>query len=234
MNQIPNEEPEAGDALPLFRLLVFTETAGFHHKSIADGAAALNKMARRNVWGYHRSETSEFFTDRDLAFFDVVVFLSTTGDVLNEEEQAAFERYIQKGGGFVGIHAATDTEYGWPWFNRLVGAYFNGHPRVQPAMLDVLVLDHPSTAHLPKRWERRDEWYNFKSLNPDVQVLMQLDEGTYKGGGMGPVHPIAWFHEFDGGRAWYTGGGHTKESFSEDAFLEHIEGGIRWVGGLSE
>ena len=116
--------------------------------------------------------------------------------------------------------------------SKPVGGYFAKHPKVQPAEMDVLIGDHPSTAHLPKRWKRTDEWYNFKDLNSGINVLINLDEKTYKGGRMGEFHPIAWFHEFEGGRSWYTGGGHTKKSFAEDKFLKHIEGGIRWVGGL--
>lgn len=235
MNQLPGQALGPADALPpLFRVLVFSKTQGFRHKSIEDGNQVLSRLAGQQAWDMVHTQDAAVFTSDDLALFDVVVFLSTTGDVLNEEQQSAFEGFIQAGGGFVGIHAATDTEYDWPWFNQLVGGYFAGHPKVQPAALDVLIPDHPSTAHLPKRWTRTDEWYNFKDLNSDINVLLNLDETTYEGGEMGADHPAAWFHEFDGGRSWYTAGGHTPESFVEPDFLRHLEGGIRWAGGLAD
>lgn len=236
MNQQPGHAPAPADAgvdvvAAMFRVLVFTKTAGFEHASIKDGVKALKGMAQRQAWDIVASGDAAMFTDEDLAMFDVVVFLSTTGDVLDESQQASFERFIQNGGGFVGIHAATDTEYDWPWYNQLVGGYFASHPKEQDAGLDVVVADHPSTAHLPKRWERRDEWYNFRDMNPGVTVLLNLDESSYEGGAMGADHPAAWSHEFDGGRAWYTAGGHTPESFVEKAFLQHLEAGIRWAAG---
>lgn len=238
VNQLP-DQPLGEQALaelnePLFRVLVFTKTAGFKHASIEDGVTALKSMATENAWDIVDTNDAAFFTDQDLKLFDVVVFLSTTGDVLDEKQQAAFERYFRGGGGFVGIHSATDTEYDWPWFNEVVGGYFAGHPKVQPAALDVLVGDHPSTAHLPRRWERTDEWYNFKSMRDGLTVLLNLDEATYQGGAMGEEHPAAWCREFDGGRSWYTAGGHTPESFTEEAFINHLFGGIQWAGRLVE
>ncbi|MEO0513735.1 MAG: ThuA domain-containing protein [Planctomycetota bacterium] len=235
MNQLPGQVSDPADALPpLFRVLVFSKTAGFRHASIKDGNQMLKRLAGEQAWDVVLTEDAAVFTAEDLALFDVVVFNNTTGNILNDEQQAAFEGFIRAGGGFVGVHAATDTEYDWPWFNRLVGGYFAGHPKVQPAALDILIPDHPSTAHLPERWTRTDEWYNFKAMNPDVEVLLNLDETTYDGGTMGEHHPAAWFHEFDGGRAWYTAGGHTPESFGENDFVQHILGGIRWAGGLDE
>ena len=159
------------------------------------------------------------------------MFLNTTGDVLDATEQAAFERFIQRGGGFVGIHSASDTEYDWPWYGRLVGAYFQSHPAIQRA---VLIVDRSdaSTAHLPVRWSRTDEWYDFRDDPGEaVQVLVRLDERTYSGGKMGANHPITWYHRFDGGRAWYTAMGHTEQSYAEPEFLAHLLGGIRWAAG---
>src|SRR5690606_18918756 len=166
---------------------------------------------------------------------EAVVFLSTTGDVLNDEQQAAFEAYIQDGGGYAGIHAASDTEYDWPWYGDLVGAYFDSHPAIQEATVEVEDHAHPSTAHLPQEWVRTDEWYNFQD-NPrgDVHVLAALDEETYDGGGMGADHPIAWCHDYDGGRAWYTGGGHTSESFTDPEFVQHLLGGIQTAAGQAD
>ena len=136
------------------------------------------------------------------------------------------EHYIQSGGGYVGIHAATDTEPNWPWYGKLVGAYFKSHPKPQTATMTVVDNNHRSTAHLNNQWQRYDEWYNFQALNPQVNVLLSLDETSYQGGKNDKNHPIAWYHEYDGGRAFYTGGGHTNKSYAEPEFLQHLLGGI--------
>lgn len=215
------------------RVLVFTKTAGFRHDSIPDGIAALQKLGERDGYDVTPSEDPALFHTDHLDSIDAVVFLSTTGDILNAEQEAAFQAFIQRGGAFVGIHAAADTEYDWPWYGQLVGAYFSGHPEIQNADIDVLDNLHESTRMLPARWTRRDEWYNYKAPPADgVRVLLNLDERSYTGGTMGSNHPIAWYHEFEGGRSFYTGGGHTKESFAEDLFLEHLAGALRWALGM--
>ena len=213
-----------------FRVLVFSRTAGFRHDSIEDGIEAVRTLGSAHGFAVDATEDEAAFTLENLSRYRAVIFLSTTGNILNREQRAAFERYIKNGGGYVGIHAAADTGYDWPWYGRLVGGYFSSHPRVQPAEVIVEDRDHPSTRHLPERWQRTDEWYDYRE-NPRgrVHVLMRLNTESYEGGRMGSDHPIAWCHEFDGGRSWYTGGGHTKDSFKEPAFLEHILGGIRWA-----
>ena len=174
------------------------------------------------------------FSDSVLATFDVVVFLSTTGDVLGAGQQQALERFVKGGGGYVGIHAASDTEHDWPWYGELVGAYFASHPEIQEATVRVLDSDHPSTSMLPAEWIRTDEWYNYReSPTGRVHVLARLDESTYDGGANGDDHPIAWCHVHNGGRAWYTGGGHTVESFDEPLFRAHILGGIEYASGAA-
>ena len=216
------------------RVLVFTKTAGYRHESIEPALAQLRKLSRDEGFTVFHTEDASKFTDDYLGTFSAVVFLSTTGDVLNNAQQAAFERYIQSGGGFVGIHAAADTEYGWPWYGKLVGGYFESHPNhpnVREAAIDVVVKDHPSTKHLPQRWPRADEWYNYKELNPATTTLLRLDETSYEGGTNGSDHPIAWYHEYDGGRAFYTGSGHTVETFEDKDFQRHLLGGIRWAMG---
>jgi len=225
--------PPVPDAdVPALRILVFSKTAGFRHESIPAGVAALRAMGAADSFDVVATEDAAVFTDSGLGGFDAVVFLSTTGDVLDEPQQAAFQRYIARGAGYVGIHAAADTEYDWPWYGQLVGAYFASHPTVQQATVVVTDRAHPSTSMLPQRWTRTDEWYNYKaSPRDDVHVLALLDERSYEGGAMGGEHPIAWCHQYDGGRAWYTGGGHTNASWSEPLFLEHVRGGILWAAG---
>jgi len=213
------------------RILIFSKTEGFRHDCIPTATAALRKLCADNGIAVDTSEESEIFTEKNLKRYNAVVFLNTTGDVLNPAQEAEFERYIQAGGGFVGIHSATDTEYGWTWFGGLVGGYFNGHPDQQTATLHVKDHDHPATKHLGDTWTRWDEWYNFKNLNPNVNVLLTIDESTYQGGTNGANHPMSWYHEYDGGRAFYTALGHTKESYAEKEFLQHLLGGIQYAIG---
>ncbi len=218
------------------RLLVFSKTGGFRHASIKDGKIALQKLATEHNFVVDFTEDAAAFTDTNLTQYDAVIFLLTTGKILDDSQKAAFERYIRAGGGYVGVHSASDTEYDWPWYGGLVGAYFDrihGHSKVTQATIHVTDGTHPSTVMLPAFWVRTDEWYNFAS-NPrgKVNVLMTIDESTYKGGTMGADHPIAWYHEYDGGRAWYTALGHTSESYYEPLFLAHLWGGIMYaVGG---
>jgi len=220
--------------LAAFDALLFSKTEGFRHASIADGIAAVQAMAAEHGFSVATTEDAGAFTDANLAGYDVVLFLNTTGDVLNAEQQAAFERFIQAGGGFAGVHAAADTEYDWPWYGGLVGAYFASHPAIQSGTLLVADPAHPSTAMLPKRWTRTDEWYNFRS-NPrsTVHVLATLDEATYDGGAMGYDHPIAWCHDYEGGRAWYTAGGHTAESYADPLYREHLLRGLVYAAGMA-
>lgn len=213
-------------------VLVFSKTEGFRHANIPSGIAAIERLGADHNISVNATEDAIQFTYDNLMQYDAVIFLSTTGDVLNGEQKSAFEQYIQSGGGYVGIHAASDTEHNWPWYGKLVGAYFADHPSVQQATIEVSDKVHPSTNFLPDYWVRTDEWYNFRE-NPrgNVHVLATLDEGSYTGGNMGYDHPIAWMHEYDGGRSWYTGGGHTEASFSEEHFLNHILGGIQYASG---
>ena len=215
-----------------YRILVFSKTEGFRHDSIEPGIAAIQALGAAHQFGVTATEDAAYFNADTLAQYAAVVFLNTTGDVLNEGQQAAFEAYIQQGGGFVGVHAAADTEYDWAWYGGLVAAYFESHPRVQPA--NVLATDrhHPVTAILPLSWNHTDEWYNY-NINPrsSVHVLGVVQESSYEGGEMGPDHPIIWAHEYDGGRSIYTGLGHTIESYSEPLMQAHLLGAIAWAAG---
>jgi type 1 glutamine amidotransferase len=215
-----------------FAVFVFSRTEGFRHDSIAAGIAAVQQQGRQLGFTVDASEDAASFSDGNLARYRVVVFLSTTGDVLNGTQQAAFEGFIRRGGGFVGIHSAADTEYDWPFYGGLLGAYFAGHPDIQTGAIRVETPSHPSMSGLPATWTRRDEWYNFqKNPRGSLDVLATLDERTYTGGTMAPDHPIIWSHTYEGGRAWYTAGGHTTESFSEPLFVAHIGSAIVWAGG---
>ena len=217
--------------LPKPKVLIMTKTAGFHHASIPKGVAAIEKLGANNGFDVDVTNDSLVFTNNNLRQYAAVIFLSTTGTLFNEAQRNALKDYIHSGGGFVGVHAATDTEYGWPWYNKLVGAYFANHPRQQVARLLIKNRRHISTKHLPKVWERKDEWYNFKDISNDIKVLITIDEESYEGGKNGNNHPMAWYHTFEGGRVFYTALGHTDESYQEPMFLKHLLGGIQYAMG---
>jgi type 1 glutamine amidotransferase len=220
----------------LERVLVFSRTLGYRHDSIGAGISAIQKLGMEHGFAVDQTEDPTKFNDATLADYDVVIWLSTTADVLDADQQSAFQRYIEAGGGWVGVHAAADTEYDWPWYGQLLGndAWFLIHPMIQTAQLDVEKADHASTAHLPARFPLQDEWYNFRA-NPRsaVNVLLRLDETSYQpGDGAMGDHPIAWYHEFDGGRAFYTALGHRVELYTDPQYTQHLLGGIQWVAGL--
>jgi type 1 glutamine amidotransferase len=218
-----------------FRLLAFSRTTGFRHDSIPAAIAAIQAVGQQNGFAVDATEDPSVFTDTRLSAYAAVMFLLTTGTVLDGPQHDAFQRFIAAGNGFVGVHSAADTEYDWSWYGSLMGAYFASHPDIQQATIHVEDADHPSTAALPNPWVRTDEWYDFQSNprdNPDIHVLASLDESTYSGGSMGD-HPIAWYHAYQGGRAWYTAGGHTSESYSESLFLAHLLGGIEYAAGVA-
>jgi type 1 glutamine amidotransferase len=221
-------------AAPGYAVLVFSRTTGYRHESIPTAVGAIQELGAAAGFGVHATEDAGAFTARNLARYAVVVWALTSGDVLDDDQRAAFEGYVGAGGGYVGIHSATDTEYGWPWYGGLVGARFRSHPVPQAATLHVEDLSHPATAHLTATWTRTDEWYDWRSNpRPSVNVLVTVDESSYDGGRTGADHPIAWCHEDAGGRSFVTGMGHTGESYTEPEFRAHILGGIRWAARRS-
>ena len=226
----------AGSQAQQFKALLFTRTAGFHHTSIHEGVDGVRALASRHSFSVDWQEDPSIFNEQRLKNYDVVIFLNTTGDILNAEQQTAFEKYIQSGKGWVGIHAAADTEYEWPWYTKLVGMMFNTHPAQQTAYLDVVDSNFPGLERFPKRMLWTDEWYEYQKpyKSTDLKFLITLDEKTYnpktnKGAGMGDVHPMAWYHTYDGGRAFYTGLGHIGLVYSDQSFLDHLYGGIYWA-----
>ena len=215
------------------RVLVFCKTAGYHHSSIAVGIVAIQKLGAENNFNVDTSTDANKINLENLKQYKAVIFLSTTGDILNDEQQEAFQKYIEAGGGFMGIHAATDCEYDWPWYGNLVGAYFGGHPAQQMATLNIVDTKDPSTKDLPNPWQRKDEWYSFKWMAKGLHELITIDEKSYDLGKIAPMghHPMAWYHEYDGGRSFYTELGHTEESFADPLYLQHILGGIKYAMG---
>ncbi|HYF69046.1 MAG TPA: ThuA domain-containing protein, partial [Ohtaekwangia sp.] len=211
------------------RVLVFSKTSGYRHESIETGQKALIELGKKNGFVVDTTENSTLFNEENLKRYRAVVFLNTTQNVLDNIQQADFKRFIEAGGGFVGIHAAADTEYEWPWYGKLVGAYFKSHPQIQEATVRKVKPFGPNT--LPDTWVRTDELYNYKQFSKDINVIFTLDESTYKGGENGENHPIAWYHEFEGGRSFYTGLGHTHESYQDSLYMDHVLQGIQYAIG---
>ena len=230
-----------------FKVLLFTKTAGWHHKSINAAVTAFEKMAENHYFTLDWQEDSSLFNDKNLANYDVIVFLMTSGDVLNEAQQQAMQKFIQAGKGFVGVHSAADTEYDWPWYGKLVGHHFVIHPRIQSAQLRVINRKFPGVEYLPDSGLWTDEWYEFgPQLSDNLTYVLTVDESTYsphadwgsvKGRGMGDFHPISWYQKIDGGRAFYTALGHMPATYQNKAFIEHLFGGLYWAAtgkGISQ
>jgi type 1 glutamine amidotransferase len=227
--------PPASAADAPYDVLVFSKTTGFRHDAIPNGIQMIRELGAANGFTVTATEDAAQFTAATLARFETVVFLNTTGDVLNASQQSAFESYIRGGGGYVGVHSAADTEYDWPFYGELVGAYFASHPAIQQATVRVENRAHPATQHLGTSWVRTDEWYNFRSnVRSTARVLATLDESTYSGGSMGADHPHTWCKTVQGGRSFYTGGGHTQSSYTESAFRSLVLGGLRYTAGRAK
>jgi type 1 glutamine amidotransferase len=228
----PDGSPSASGsdtAAGAYRVLVFTRTTGFRHASIPAGIAALRALGATDGFTVTATEDPAAFRPATLAGYRVVVFLSTTGEVLDPAGRTALEAYVRGGGGWVGVHSASDTEYGWAFYGRLVGARFAGHPAVQP--VTVRFRPGPLTAGLPASWRITDEPYNFRARPTGVRVLGSLDESTYSGGAMGADHPIAWTAEVGRGRSFYTGLGHPDALYADPTFRRLLSAGIRYAAG---
>ncbi|OON80883.1 ThuA domain-containing protein [Streptomyces tsukubensis] len=224
--------PGPGTEADPFQVLVFSKTAGFRHDSIPAGIQALTELGTEGDFTVTATEDAAAFTPANLSTYEAVVFLSTTGDVLDDTQQNALKGYVDSGGGYLGVHAAADTEYDWPYYETLVGAWFKSHPAVQQAEVVTEDRSHPATAHFDETWAHTDELYNYRT-NPRarVHVLQNLDETSYSGGEMGGDHPITWCHQQGAGRSFYTGLGHTAESYADEDFRLLLLGGVRYAAG---
>lgn len=222
-----------------FKALLVTTTNGWHHESLHWGVVAMKELAARNFFDVVVFEDPNSFNEKFLEQFQVIIFLNTTGDIFNAEQQKVMEKFIQSGKGFVGIHSASDTEYGWEWYTKLVGRMFHIHPVIQTAKLQILDNKFPGLQGFAdgKLWT--DEWYEFgPELSTGLNYVLGVDETTYnpkvqwgekKGEGMGKLHPVSWYHEYDGGRGFYTALGHLPAIYSDKAFLDHLYAGILWA-----
>ncbi len=208
---------------------MFSRTLGYRHDSIPDAIAALSAIAVDDGHDLEATEDARVFEPRRLAAFDAVVWLSTSGEVLEAGQRLAFAEWLRGGGAYAGIHSATACEYEWPEYENIAGAVFAGHPEVQEAVVRVTDRSHPSTAELPLMWRHRDEWYNFRRPPRDRTVLLTVDEHSYTGGTMGARHPVAWHGPYGSGRTWYTALGHEPRGFEDPLLRAHLRGGLRSV-----
>ena len=224
---------------PQFKVLLFTKTDGFHHKAQKEAVPAIEQLGKKHHFTVDWHEDASRINDEELKQYDVIMFLLTTGDILNKEQQAAMERFVQAGKGFVGVHSASDTEYDWQWYTKMVGRLFHAHPRIQTAKLKVLDRNFPGLERMPDEFLWTEEWYEFgeekiKGLNYILSVDEKsydpaADTGSPDSDGMGKFHPFAWYHEYDGGRAFYSGLGHLGPSYTDELFMAHLYGGIYWA-----
>ena len=210
-----------------YSVLVITETKGWVHDSIESGLKLIQNIGNKNNFNVYHSDNSSVITYKNLKEIKTIIFLNTTEEILTDVEQKVMESFIKSGKGFVGVHAAADTEYNWQWYGNLVGAYYRNHPEVMNGK--ILTINHKITNHLDSEWEIEDEWYNFDYVNYDINILLNLDEDSYIGGEHPDYHPITWYHEYDGGRSFYTGLGHTKEVYDDERFIKLLEKGILYA-----
>jgi type 1 glutamine amidotransferase len=218
------------------RVLVFSHTTGYRHASIETGVAALKALGEREKFETVHTEDPEIFSAAALKDFDAIIFLSSTTDPKKPESEwfqgpkrEAFQNFVRRGGGVVGIHAATDSHYHWPWYQQLMGAHFARHPQGTPeGTLEVVDPSHRANQGVDATMRRVDEWYYFDDYNPRMKLLMTLDPASIGEKDVNP-NPVSWAHEFDGGRVFYTAMGHTDESFSDRNVLAHVAGGLAWV-----
>ncbi len=222
-----------------FSVLLFSRTNGWHHESIKDGVDAIRILGEKHHFNVEWQENPAWFTDEKLTKYQAIIFLNTTGDILNEEQQKAMEKFIKSGKGFVGIHSASDTEYDWEWYTKLVGRMFVIHPQIQTGYLQLLNRRFPGLNDMHDRQMFTDEWYTFgEEKEKGLNYIISIDETSYapkadwgkvKSDGMGKFHPIAWYHDYDGGRSFYTAMGHLPRVFQDDKYLNHLFGGIYWA-----
>ena len=214
-------------------VLVLTATEGYVHKeAIPAGKELLIRLGKENGFNVLHASQSTALESVDFSSLDAMVFLCTTLDIFNSQQESLVKNYIQNGGGYVGIHAAADTEYDWPWYGQLVGAYFESHPEGTPrATLTTLETDTQFTNHLPASWSIDDEWYNYTFQNEALIPLLNLEESSYVGGTNGNTHPITWYHDFDGGRSFYTGLGHKRTTYEDPRFIQLLQKGLVYAMG---
>lgn len=223
------------------KVLVYTKNGkGYVHDNIPNAVRSIQRMGQENGFRVDTSARPEVFTEANLRQYSALIFTSTNNDVFdNDGQRLAFRRYIESGGGFVGIHSVVGTERNWTWFKRMMGGTFLWHPKHQLFRLRVLATQHPSMKGVPTVWERADECYFLKELSPGPTVVLASELGSLNpaeaekikasAGTYTNLYPSAWYYDYDGGHTWCTMLGHAKTDYDEPMFVNHIFQGIRYV-----
>jgi len=215
-----------------YRILIFNKTfKSYHDKAIPVASAALQALGPTHGFIADINSDASVFTQEGLKPYKVLVFLNACGEVLDASQQQALKTYIESGGSFVGIHAVVACERSWPWFSGLVGASNDKDKHFEPAPIHVADRTNPSTAGLPADFIHKDQYFRFKNLANDLHVVLTVDGRKLTDLDLqDPAYPVAWYHTYDGGRAFYTSLGH-QGSFDDPIFASHILGAIQWASG---
>lgn len=226
------------------KVLVYTKNGkGYVHDNIPSAVSCIQKLGRQHGFKVDTSSNTSVMTEDNLKQYTLLIFPSTNNDVFDTDAQRlAFRRYIEAGGGFVGIHSVTGTERSWKWFKMMLGGTFSWHAKFQKFSVKVIDSQHPSMQGLPKVWEKEDECYFAKELYPGPTVLLAHDITTLNtsdttqrnniiknAGGYVELYPAAWTYNYDGGHTWVTVLGHDKKDYSDPVFVQHIFQGIRYI-----
>lgn len=221
------------------QILIYTRNGdGYVHDNIAASVEALEEICKSMNVETSVTDDPTIFESAAFLQFDAVIFTNTNNEAfLNELQRVNFQKFIRSGKGFVGVHSACGSERDWPWFWSMLGGKFVRHPKLQEFDIKITNKDHPSTLHLPETWRWEDECYFMDQLNPAINVLISVDltslkddgKREYPGTVFGDLFPLAWYHEFEGGKSWYTALGHKIGYYSDKNFRQHLSGGIQWV-----
>jgi uncharacterized protein len=216
------------------KVLVYTKNGkGYVHENIATSVEAIRSLGAQNGFSVDASEDPKVFTPENLKQYNAIVFSNSNNEGFDTDAQReAFKKYVQAGGGVVGIHIATGTERQWPYFAAVMGGRFVRHPKLQRFTVTVKDRTHPATKGLPPAFEWEDECYLFDRINPSIKVLLTTDPSKIddpKRTETPAEYPLSWYNTYDGGRQYYIALGHKKEHYAEPLFRQQVLGGILWV-----
>jgi len=225
-------------------VLVYTKNGkGYVHDNIPSAVSCIQQLGKQYGFKVDTSADASVMTEKNLNRYTLLIFPSTNNDVFDTDAQRlAFRRYIEAGGGFVGIHSVTGTERNWKWFKMMLGGTFSWHAKFQKFSVKVIDPLHPSVQGLPKVWEKEDECYFAKELYPGSKAIMAHDITTLNvsdtaqrnlilknAGGFSELYPAVWTNEFDGGHTWCTVLGHDKKDYADPVYVQHIFQGISYI-----
>lgn len=221
------------------RVLVFSKNGkGFVHDNIPESLKAIQLLGKQNGFAVDTTTNADLFNEQNLRKYNAIIFSNSNNQVFDTEAQkVALMRFVQAGGGIVGIHIACGTERQWTWFKQMIGGSFLMHPKLQEFNVLPVEVKHPSVSVVPPVWTVQDECYFLRDMNPTMRVLMVADTKKIREATpdkplpdtFGQFVPVVWCNTFDGGRQWNTTLGHAKSSYTNPVFMQHILGGLKWA-----